>query len=56
MVHIMAAVWDPERGWLNARTSILHRRTMIERDDLPEIMGYEATAMARALQYRWRVR
>lgn len=54
MVHLMVAVWDPELGWLNARTGIMHRETMIEREDLPEIMAAESRVMGRALQYRWR--
>lgn len=53
MVHVLAAVWDPERGWLVARTGITHRETMVEREDLPEIMAIEARAMARALRHKW---
>lgn len=53
MVHVMAAVWDPERGWLVSRTSITHRETMVEREDLPEIMAREAGSMARALRHKW---
>lgn len=55
MVHLFAAAWDPERGWLVARTGLTHRDTFMSKpeEELARALSREAGSLARAMKRRW---